>query len=251
MDSNKIFDCFIEKKNIYDNIPNEIIEKNTNYDTLDNMVLNHPFIDKLELIELEINYCILYRFNKFNKFYYLEYYIINVNNCCYNDILDEINYIKGIKKVKGTIQFKNNNYILIQVRGNSEIENWVVLWDIIITQSYFGLKYDRNIIDFFYTHNQLDNLFIKNNICLKPLVLYAYVDIMYKKYIKLQKSIQYCQNINSSLIELSNYKNDDNVRNLCFINDIDICKKNESDNYCIINNNWVFKNDKDILSLIK
>ena len=251
MDSNKILDCFIEKKNRYDNIPNEIIEKNTKYDTLDNMVINHPFIDKLQLIELEINYCILYRFNKFKDFYYLEYYIVNVNNCCYSNILDEINYIKGSKKIKGTIQFKNNNYILIQVRENKEIEKWIVLWDIIINQSYFGLKYDRDIVDFFYTYNQLDNLFIKNNICLKPLVLYASVDIMYKKYITSHKSIQYCQNINTSLIELSNYKNDNNVRNLCFINDIDICKKNESDNYYIINNNWVFKNDKDILSLIK
>ena len=95
---------------------------------------------------------------------------------------------------------------------------------------------------------------------MKPVVFYCRVDDKYRKYIQENKSIQYCQNKNSCLINLhGEYLENDNIRNICFIeensfisgnNNLDIDQK-----YTIVKtnniNNWVFNDDKYVVSYIK
>jgi len=100
---------------------------------------------------------------------------------------------------------------------------------------------------------------------MSPIVLYSYTEMCHLTYISKSRSIQYCQRENSPLIRLNTYKEKDNVRTICFIEDMefsDTLNDLADNNYIIMNdgnttddnsNNiyWIFKNEKHIFSYVK
>jgi hypothetical protein len=85
--------------------------------------------------------------------------------------------------------------------------------------------------------------------------LYTVIDNKYKKYINKYNSIQYCQNERNVLIYLSEFTEGDNVRNICFVEDIEIDNDLVNKNYIIERKDekywWIFKNDYNIISFLK
>ncbi len=251
-----------EQDYIYPIIDTQTIEDDTNL--LDN-IIQHPFInnityDKFQLLK---ECCIIfYRIRIFNKNHYVEYYInhnffkislsteITVFNIYENIIIETRKSIGGIKHFKGIYEYNDNNYIFIQVRENINTHMWVNLWDIVVCNHYFGERFHNNVIDFFVENNSISNLKINKQIILKPSVLYCHVNEKYLPYVDKYKSVQHCQD-NSSLIKLTRFNKDDNVRVICFIN-LDMFHFQESDNDSLrindfvidkINKYWIFKNE--------
>jgi hypothetical protein len=96
----------------------------------------------------------------------------------------------------------------------------------------------------------LKKKFVKN-----PQYCIPLIDNKYKKYINKNNSIQYCQNERNVLIYLSEFTEGDNVRNICFVEDIEIDNDLANKNYIIERKDkkyrWIFKNDNNIISFLK
>ena len=255
--NNKIFECF-ESKELQENESFDILEKNVNVSSILDVLLEHPFINSLTYNCNNMNTkLIIYRLNNYYKDSpYIEYFLNNyeiTNN--ESDIYNYLRILPGRKIIKGVVEFDNIIYTIIQVRNNIDIDNWVTLWDIIINKQYYGTNINENIINFFIVNNKIDNLFMRDNLCSKPIVLYCNIDEKYKKYIEKTSKIQYCNNDNNSLIYLNKYKKYDNVRCVCFLDEEELNQSLKHKEHIIERKYkeyyWVFKTDKKIISYIK
>jgi hypothetical protein len=250
-----------DQYHIYSIPDKQIIENNSNL--LDN-IIQHPFINNITYNRFQMLkecYIIFYRINVFNKYHYVEYYINNnfskislttettAFNIFENIIIETEKTIRGIKRFKGIYEHNDNQYMFIQIRENITTNMWVNLWDIVVYNHYFGERFHTEVIDFFVDNNSISNLKLNNQIILKPSVLYCRVNDMYLPYIDKHKSIQHCQD--DSLIKLTRYRKDDNVRVICFITfDKKLIKPDNDDSLRInefvidkINKCWIFKNE--------
>lgn len=273
------------------NKTNSYINKSDNIQIL-NTILRHPYMEKVDIdlkIDLGVhhgisnnykNYLVIYRLNTYNTINHVaEFYILgtflSVSRKESDDVLSHNNgdfaitgintilhHVPGDKRIKGTTMFKDNNYTFIQVRNNKDTSNWLNIWDIVVNKHYFGERIDDLVIDFFKNNNDLTNLMLNQTICLKPIVLYSYVDERYHEYIKKNRSIQYCQNKIDSLIKLHHFNENDNVRTLCFIEDRDFSNTSHEliCNHYIIKREthdtqerveWIFKSDNILFSSVK
>jgi len=247
--------------------------KNMNNELFDS-ILRHPYMERVNKYEndgLNINkndttriYLVIYRINIYNQVNpVVEFYILNdflsTKSNIPEIITHELSNITGEKHIKGTIQFNENIYSIIQTRNNDDTSNWLNIWDILVNKHYFGARICENVINFFKNHSDISNLFVGSNICIKPITLYTTVEERYYTYIKKMKSIQYCQSKRESLIYLRNFKENDNVRTICFIHDRDINDSIhiiEHTDYIVKKNNkeeieWIFKDDNKMISFVK
>jgi|LauGreDrversion4_2_1035121.scaffolds.fasta_scaffold12310_5 hypothetical protein len=233
-----------------------------------NSIVRHPFVDNLDTNINNISKCgnniniVVYRLNTYNNNHYVEFYLPDgclISLTRADRLLDSIKYnikdIHGTKRLKGVLTWDNQPYIFVQVRDNKQPTDWLVLWDIVANKHVYGNCINSNTIDFFLKHHKFNDLYIDNRICLKPVVLYCNIDSKYKVYVSNYKSIQYCTRNNSPLIELHNYIDGDNVRNLCFIQDEPISSSSTNLNKTSvviqrdnIHTQWVFKTDAIIRS---
>ena len=230
-------------------------------------ILQYPFMDNmnisLERIKGNIN-VILYRIKQYKGFHIVEFYIkqdfitvtLEENDAeIYTKINELIKDVSGIKKLKGNIQHQKSEFIFIQVKEDDDFNHWVTLWDIIVNRQYFGQVFHNHIIHFFISHNNICDLRIHKKICLKPRILYCNVNDEYLSYINKNHSIQYCQD--GPLITLHNYKELDNVRSICFIDDHDdteienLQQRNHILTSSSNNPLWIFKNESEIIIHIK
>lgn len=219
-------------------------------------ILEHPFIDNLsknipnKLHDIKV---ICYRINTLHKNPFIEVYLkgkdfISINQPIYLDNVP----INGIKRIKGYIHHNNRNYVFIQTRDNIEHNKWITLWDIIVNKRVYGEKIDDNVVSFFKRYNLMYNL-VKHNIVMhKPVVLYCSIHDKYLNYVSKNKSVQYCQNDDTSIINLHmEYKSGDNVRSICFIDDSEIennLKDFSNEKYYILRDlsgclQWIFKDN--------
>lgn len=254
---NNLFYGFLNKDSDFLEIE-EIEERKYEHTNINDNLLQHPFIEnlKLSLDNKENTKIIIYRMNKINNDTFIEYYLNDIK-CLDNrkTILENLSDIEGTKRIKGNTNINGSKYTIVQIRNNNKIDNWVILWDILINKHYYGEKIDENFISFFINHYKIDDLYIKEKICKKPSILYTLIDNKYKNYINKYNSILYCQNEKSVLINLSDFTEGDNVRNICFIEDIEIDNDLINKNYMIERKDgkywWIFKNDYNIISFLK
>lgn len=257
--------------NMYDIKNIESLENGTNENLLDS-IIQHPFIDNIDFNESQLVkdfHIVFYRLSKFKSYNYVEYYINNdflkvslkfetkLLDVYDNIIMETDKKIEGVKKLKGIYEYNNNKYIFIQVRENININMWVSLWDIVVTNHYFGKNFNNHVIDFFINNNTISNLKMNKQILLKPNILYCHIDDKYLSYVNKHKSIQYCQD--DSLIKLHQFKKNDNVRVMCFTN-FDKFISTDSNNENLkkngffidkINKYWVFQNEENLFIHIK
>jgi len=242
---------------------------NINKDMLSS-ILRHPYIERIAYDNLDIhknnnerNYLVIYRIKTYNEINHLvEFYILDdfLSSTKNTDNVDtELQSIYGDKRIKGNVLFKKKKYSFVQVRNNPDTSNWLNLWDILVHKHYFGNKLCDNVIDFFKEHGEVTTLMIGTNICLKPITLYTEIEDRYCEYINKTKSIQYCQSETEPLIHLRNFKEDDNIRTICFVDDRendDSIHELEYHNYIVKNCvgeeiEWNFKNDNALFSSVK
>ena len=242
---------------------------NINNDMLSS-ILRHPYIEHIAYDNLDIhknknerNYLVIYRIKTYNEInHVVEFYILNdfLSSTINTDNVDtELQSIYGDKRIKGNVLFNEKNYSFVQVRNNPDTSNWLNLWDILVHKHYFGNKICDNVIDFFKNYSDVSNLTIGTNVCLKPITLYINIEERYCEYINKTKSIQYCQSETEPLIHLRNFKEDDNIRTICFVDDREIddsIHELEYHNYIVKNCvgeeiEWIFKNDNALFSSVK
>lgn len=242
----------------------DIQEKNhciTNY--LDD-ILEHPFIDSLESNTYPCNgslvNLVLYRINRFNEFDFVEYYLLNgqfLSIILSHDSKKDIESIPllGKKRLKGGLMLNGENYLMIQVMNNNDNIGWITIWDVIVNESVYGEKIQQREMLFFRENNTMSNLIIKNKVVSKPIILYCLVDDKYLNYIQNTNTVQFCQDKHTNLITLGDYIENDNVRNICFVDDCDlkydISNELNISDYIILKGStikWIFKDDKKIIS---
>lgn len=286
---NKLYS--INRANMDENnyiLPKDEDNNNHHSSNILNDIVQHPFIntlstniDSFSLKDNDIQACniILYRIRHYNDYHYVEYYvpyntqnkcreIVKYNNYSYSDCLvkyvnDHIDHIGGRKRLKGYILYNNELFGIVQVRDtniNTNTNHWITLWDIIAYKQVFREKIQNNIIYFFMEYNRLSALYINNHQCIMPMILYCNIPTTYSEYIQNTGSIQYCQRENGPLIILNNnYTSEyNNIRNLCFIQDIDFSITNDiqQDKSYSVNKyenilQYIFKTDEYIISYIK
>jgi hypothetical protein len=262
--------------NAYDSgSDNDDSNRHTNiHNDIFSSILRHPYIEYIDNDNLDIhknkkdnknerNYLVIYRIKTYNEVnHVVEFYILNdfLSSTTNTDDVDtELQTIYGDKRIKGNVLFNEKKYSFVQVRNNTDTSNWLNLWDILVYKHYFGYKICDNVIDFFKNYNEVSNLMIGTNICLKPITLYTNIEERYCEYIKRTKSIQYCQSETESLIHLRNFKEGDNIRTTCFVNDRENDKsirELEYNDYIVKTNvreeiEWIFKNDNALFSSVK
>lgn len=247
-------------------------------------ILRHPYIERIDEYnddyndgtldvrknKNERNYLVIYRIKTYKEvnsvveFYILNDFLSSTKNI--DNVDTELQMIPGDKYMKGNVLFKEKKYSFVQVRNNTDTNNWLNLWDILVHKHYFGNKICDNVIDFFKEHGEVTTLMIGRNICLKPITLYTEIEERYCEYINKTKSIQYCQSKRDSLIYLRNFKENDNIRTICFVYDSvinDSIHELEYRDYAVKKNigvegteeieefEWVFKNDNALFSSVK
>jgi len=92
-----------------------------------------------------------------------------------------------------------------------------------------------------------------------PIVKYSYADKKYFKFINIYKTIQYCNENGEYLIEVRNYQDGDSVRHICWMGNYkELVERNYLTNEldCVMIkengvNKWIFKNKKNVYSIIK
>lgn len=254
---NNLFNGFLNK-DIDSFEIGEIEERKCEHTNIQDNILHHPYIENLnlQLDQGDNTKIIIYRMNKHDKNTFIEYYL-NIFDSLDDKqtILENLKIIEGNKRIKGNIYLDGNKYTLVQIRDNKKKDNWAILWDIIINKHYYGEKIDKNIINFFINNYKIDDLFIKERICKKPSILYTVIEDKYKNYINKFNTIQYCQNEENILIYLSDFTEGDNVRNICFVEDVEIDNDLLNKNYMIERKDgkyrWIFKNDNNLISFLK
>ena len=226
-------------------------------------ILRHPYMEHLEENKNERNYLVIYRIKIYNEVnHVVEFYILNdfLSSTITTDNVDtELQSIHGDKRIKGNVLFNEKNYSFVQVRNNTDTSNWLNIWDILVNKHYFGNNICDNVIDFFKYCGEVSNLTIGTTMCLKPITLYTNIEERYCEYITKTKSIQYCQSETESLIHLRNFKEDDNIRTICFVDDRvinDSIHELEYNDYIVKNNvgeeiEWIFKNNNALFSFVK
>jgi hypothetical protein len=244
----------------------DIQEKNQTDITYLDGILEHPFIDSLKsntypckdsLVNL-----VLYRLSRFNEIDFVEYYLFNgqfISILLSSDLNKDVASIplSGKKRIKGLMTLNDENYLMVQVSKTTDSIDWITLWDILVNEAIYGEKIQQKVISFFRENNTMSNLIINKNIISKPIILYCLVDNKYMNYIQRSNSVQFCQNDNNTIeIVLGDYIENDNVRNLCFVNDCDMKAGNELNIYDYIilkgpTNKWIFKDDRRIISYTK
>lgn len=270
---------------MYDIKPkNETVDVHT---TLIDTIIQHPYVEKLSLDLNKLSHCrekihlIIYRINKYGENTTVEFYLttdflslhMTDGLLLATHLNDTLRHIPGTKRIKGDIIVENNIYAFVQVRDNTDHLNWLSMWDIIVNKQYFGEKINDNVIDFFTVNGEISTLILNKKKCMSPIVLYSYTEMCHLTYINKSRSIQYCQRENSPLIRLNTYKENDNVRTICFIEDMEFSDTLDDladNNYIIMkdgNDNmgdnknveydnssniyWIFKNEKHIFSYVK
>jgi len=270
---------------MYDIKPkNETVDVHT---TLLDTIIQHPYVENLSLDLNKLSQCrekihlIIYRINKYGENTAVEFYLttdflslhMTEGLLLATHLNDTLCHIPGTKRIKGDIIVENNIYVFVQVRDNTDHLNWLSMWDIIVNKQYFGEKINDNVIDFFTLNGEISTLILNKKKCMSPIVLYSYTEMCHLTYIIKSRSIQYCQRENSPLIRLNTYKENDNVRTICFIEDMEfsdtlndlvannyIIMKDSNDNMGDIKNGeygnssniyWIFKNEKYIFSYVK
>ena len=259
------YDSLINSKEI-DEI-NDITNKNTGTVNILDDIIEHPFVsDNTTLTAYHNDICedthlILYRYNTSNANIFVEFYLLNGDFLSVQQTIVDICSVAvdGKKQIKGCIKYNGINHILVQVRNNTDYINWVTLWDILTNRHICRVNVHINVVTFFNEYSEIANLIRHNKILPKPIVLYGYVDTVYKNYIATNKSILYCQDNTMGTITLHRDADEyDNTRNICFAEDVelngDIHTLNTSVNSHIVvknNNNredWIFKSDNLIIS---
>jgi hypothetical protein len=258
---------------------NDDSNRHTNiHNDMFNSILRHPYMEHLDEDDnLDIhknkkdnnnkrNYLVIYRIKTYNEInHVVEFYILNdfLSSTITTDNVDtELQSIYGDKRIKGIVLFNEKKYSFVQVRNNTDTSNWLNLWDILVHKHYFGNKICVNVIDFFKYCGEVSNLTIGTTMCLKPITLYTNIEERYCEYITKTKSIQYCQSETESLIHLRNFKEDDNIRTICFVDDREIndsIHELEYNDYIVKNVvgeeigeiEWVFKNNNALFSFVK
>ena len=245
----------------------DIQEKNqSDINYLDD-ILEHPFIDSLKSNTYPCNgslvNLVLYRINRFNDFDFVEYYLLNgqfLSIILSHDSKKDIESIPlpGKKRLKGCLTLNDENYVMIQVMNTNDNIDWITIWDVIVNASVYGEKIQQKVMLFFRDNNTMSNLIIKNKVVSKPIILYCLVDDKYLNYIRKTNTVQFCQDKHTNLITLGDYIENDNVRNICFVDDCDLKydinnELNISD-YIILKGSttkWIFKNHTKIISHTK
>lgn len=262
---------------MYDIKPkNETVDVHT---TLLDTIIQHPYVENLSLDLNRLSQCrekihlIIYRINKYGENTTVDFYLttdflslhMTDGLLLATHLNDTLRHIPGTKRIKGDIIVENNIYAFVQVRDNTDHLHWLSIWDIIVNKQYFGEKISDNVIDFFTVNGEISTLILNKKKCMTPIVLYSYTEMSHLTYINKSRSIQYCQRENSPLIRLNTYKEKDNVRTICFIEDMefsDTLNDLADNNYIIMkdsnttddnNSNiyWIFKNEKYIFSYVK
>tara|TARA_B110000967_G_scaffold113721_1_gene116346 strand:+ start:1573 stop:2463 length:891 start_codon:yes stop_codon:yes gene_type:complete len=235
-------------------------------------IIQHPFIERL-LLKLddlykcrEKIYIIPYKTSKYdNNDFFIEFYInhdffsielMSTNNNVCKMVDNLLENLPGRKKMVGNMKFNGHQYLFVQVRDNSGLnEKWVNEWDILGNKHYFGKKIQKNVIDFFTHNSTISDLILHKRICSKPISLYTQIDESYIPYINQNQSIQYCQRKNEPLIILNEYVENDNIRIVCFVEDCDFSTNNNELRLCdyiqIKRNKqvvWLFKNENKMVS---
>lgn len=260
----------------YDETTQYITQRYDISDDVDSSLLNsivqHPFIDELgvNLDNISTNkhklVVVLYRINNHNKYHFVEYYLPNGEfitpilaeneNLLYN-IKNILSDIPGVKRIKGTWITNDYCYMFIQVRNNKLSLYWLVSWDVLANKHLYGISISQNTCEIILKINKCDNLYLNNQLCIKPVVLYCNIENRHCEYVNTHNTVQYCMKKDGPLITLHNYQPNDNVRNICFINDlnIDINMKLSDLSYLphiIIQDglitNWIFRSDYNIKS---
>lgn len=273
-------DLVIEKSTPTDSniLVDDIQPRDTNIDVNTNIldsIIQHPYIENLPLDLNKLSlyrdkiYLVIYRINKYGENMIVEFFLTNdfLSLCNTERLLlttqlyDTLRSIPGTKRFTGELLHKDNMYTFVQVRDNTDYYNWVSIWDIIVNKQYFGEKFNDNVIDFFTINCDISTLIFNKKRCMSPIVLYSCIDDRHRNYVHKTHSVQYCQKINSTLITLNQYKEYDNVRTICFLEDMEFSDTltNLSDNNYIIlkdanndnNIHWIFKNEKNIFSYVK
>jgi len=256
-----------------------------------NNIIEHPFVDTIssdygEILKCNVNKTfniLVYRINNTHDLPYIEFYLDNFQSfqsitLGYIDNINEMNseinkqlQNKGMKKAQGIIKYNEEDYLIIQNRyynnnnnnNNSNIyqySNWLTIYDIIKNKHYFGEYINQYIINFFIANFHLSDLFINDKLVMSPTILYTHVDIKYLNSVSNHNSIMFCQpDIIDSYVKLRTYRNEDNIRTICFIDDIVYSDNINALEYCSFimmktynNNNcnipeWIFRNENKII----
>jgi hypothetical protein len=254
--NNKIFECF-KSKELRQSESFDILEKQIIVKNIEDSLLEHPFVTSLTYnFDNKKTKFIIYRLNNYHNYPYIEYFLNDYEAINTESIIN--NYLKiisGRKIIKGNIYFNGTNYTIIQLRENANINNWVTLWDIIVYHKYYKCHIDDNTINFFIENNKIDNLFVSNKLCLKPIVLYCNINEKYRKYVEHHNSIQYCHNNDYDMLIYLNNNTNYNIRCVCFVDEEELNGTLKNKDFFIEKNNneyyWIFKSEKNIRSYIK
>lgn len=287
----------IDSDDDVDDVDNLIDDENTTFDiqskngeyktqgSLLDSIIQHPF---METISIDINTTttkrekyniIVYRLGTYGTNKVVEFYLsheflsvhLEIGDNISSNVIDALRHVAGVKRVLGQLEFDSNRYIFVQTRNNTDMSNWLNIWDIVCNKHYFGDKLSNIVVDFFTSHIELGTLIQNKRTCILPIVLYSYVDEHHLEYIRKNNSIQYCQREKDTLIRLNRYKLGDNIRTICFVEDTEfsntyhdllnrdyilIDQSNEqqnNDDTNVSNDNikLIFKNETRIFSHIK
>lgn len=249
--------------------------------TLLSDIIQHPYIDNLPFNIKELTSCvgqqriIVYRINKYGENNVVEFHLngdfLSVELNSADDILrliqSTLQELPGVKRLKGNLYYEGIHYLFVQVRDNHETTSWLTIWDIIVNKQYFGKKLNKYVVDFFTRNSEVSNL-IKGSSslpCSKPVILYTNIDEQYIEYVRRTRNIQYCQREKGTLIKLRKFKEDDNIRTVCFIEDREFSNSYSNlmnTEYVIMPSEeeqeeqeeepiWIFKNERNIFSYVK
>lgn len=242
-------------------------------------LLQHPYIDKLPFNMDEITayrdklHLIVYRINNYNGHYVVEFHIIDDFISIYmkqsDDLLkvvtSTLNKLQGIKRIKGHLKMEGVCYLFVQIRDNNDTDYWMTIGDIIVNKHYFGREINPRVVHFFVQNCEISILMrgSSSKVYSNPVVLYSNIIDKHVEYVKKSRSIQYCQREIGPLIKLRKFKKNDNIRTICFVDDVefsDAYSKLIDHNYIIMTTDekleteeptWIFKNEVDIFSNVK
>ena len=257
-----------------------------------NNIIQHPFIDNLPVFTNNIHYkkyskinIIFYRINYSNKIPFIEYYFENLNSFSFmdnsnyktfNKLNDDIyNYfekfsiINGTKIIEGAIE-DNELYIIVKIKinnSNYNYKNWLTIYDIVVNKHFFGINISTHIINFFIKYFNMSSLFLDGKPLIKPIILYNFISRKYLKCVENTNSLLFCNDNYNSYVKLRFFKNNDNLRAICLIDDIEYtndinnilysdyilvkCIEDANINENEYINEWLFRNEKRNIYIVK